>query len=473
MPIANADFECRGSPSGSAPCCYLMYVDNAPREAPSNEICPNSGAGGYSRGANSYRLWAKKTQGHTGTSVLLTPSPSGITSSPQYESDAHWAASNALADGDHCAWSAGAQVALAAADKNFIQIDLERDHTIDKVRGLDVSNLWHHALYNNFQHGAADIYVCRTAGSGLTAGDCSKCDGVISNTIGSYYDRTCGGLRGRYVRVEFLASNGLFANIHFCRLRIFGWEHTVLTQSPTGAPSSGPTLTPSMLPTLEPTYNPSENPTSNPTPSMLPTTFPTTTIPTSNPSFQPTHFPTVNPTSNPSLQPSTSPTTSPATSPTRSPTTNPAHFPSSSPTTNPSSQPTTSPIGLQSVGESDWVKSDMFATFSSGTGLFIAGCAFICCAGVSLFLCRGVFVRTKLGKHLAMETKHAPTICAEGYAPSAETDYEHGGSPNLDRIWEGSLTGGSILSIGCSDDNDHSGLYVSEQQLEGRSQTKH
>jgi len=61
MPIAHADYECRGSPSGSGPCCFLIYVDNAPREATSDSICPNS-AGGYARAANSYRLWAKKTQ---------------------------------------------------------------------------------------------------------------------------------------------------------------------------------------------------------------------------------------------------------------------------------------------------------------------------------------------------------------------------------------------------------------------------
>merc|ERR1712038_594401 len=61
MPIAHADYECRGSPSAAGPCCFLIYVDNAPREAPSNSICPNS-AGGYARAANSYRLWAKKTQ---------------------------------------------------------------------------------------------------------------------------------------------------------------------------------------------------------------------------------------------------------------------------------------------------------------------------------------------------------------------------------------------------------------------------
>merc|ERR1712038_1969333 len=61
MPIAHADYECRGSLSASGPCCFLIYVDNAPREAPSNSICPNS-AGGYARAANSYRLWAKKTQ---------------------------------------------------------------------------------------------------------------------------------------------------------------------------------------------------------------------------------------------------------------------------------------------------------------------------------------------------------------------------------------------------------------------------
>merc|ERR1719361_1487235 len=73
MPISNADYECRGSPTGSGPCCYLIYVDNAPREAPSNTICPNS-AGGYARAPNSYRLWAKKTQGST-TTVEPTQTP--------------------------------------------------------------------------------------------------------------------------------------------------------------------------------------------------------------------------------------------------------------------------------------------------------------------------------------------------------------------------------------------------------------
>ena len=122
-----------------------------------------------------------------------------------------------------CNWPYGPQVALKRATKNFIQIDLENEHTIDSVKGLDVASLvGTSSTYNNFGSGAADIYVCTTEGSGLAAGDCSKCEGAISNTGGSFYARACGGLYGRYVRVEFLASKGLTNNIHFCRLRISG-----------------------------------------------------------------------------------------------------------------------------------------------------------------------------------------------------------------------------------------------------------
>merc|ERR1719412_1376473 len=69
MPTLYVDYECRSSPSGSGPCCMLIYVDNAPREAPSNAICPNSGAGGYAGAPNSYKLWAKKSQ------IVPTASP--------------------------------------------------------------------------------------------------------------------------------------------------------------------------------------------------------------------------------------------------------------------------------------------------------------------------------------------------------------------------------------------------------------
>jgi len=62
MPFLNMDYECRGSPLKKGPCCVLVDVANAPREAASNTICPNS-QGGYARAANSYNLWAKKTQG--------------------------------------------------------------------------------------------------------------------------------------------------------------------------------------------------------------------------------------------------------------------------------------------------------------------------------------------------------------------------------------------------------------------------
>jgi len=213
----------------------------------------------------------------TSASALLTPAASGITSSQQFGSRASWAASNAVADGDHCVWHGGNQVALQRASKNFVQIDLEQEHTIDKVGGLDVSNLWHSRDYNNFEHGTADIYVCRTAGSGLTAGDCSKCDGAISNTVGSYYDRACGALTGRYVRVEFLASKGLSANIHFCRLRIYGAPSPtalVITSSPTMQPTLNPTLSPTASPTLNPTASPSFAPsTSEPTKAPSAETF--------------------------------------------------------------------------------------------------------------------------------------------------------------------------------------------------------
>lgn len=155
---------------------------------------------------------------------LLKPEASGVTSSQLFA--AHLATNALLDDDGPCRWGgprvgSTPQVALKQATKNFIQIDLEHEHNIDSVEGLDVATLVHQGIFNNFESGAADIYVCETAGSGLTAGDCSKCDGAVSNTGSFFYARACGGLLGRYVRVEFLASKGLNANIHFCRLRIY------------------------------------------------------------------------------------------------------------------------------------------------------------------------------------------------------------------------------------------------------------
>ena len=83
------------------------------------------------------------------TKALLL-APTKITSSPQYcEGGCKWGPSNLLAAGDTCNWDGGSQVALNVAPKNYVEIDLERDYKINKVRGNDVANLLAmHAQYS-------------------------------------------------------------------------------------------------------------------------------------------------------------------------------------------------------------------------------------------------------------------------------------------------------------------------------------
>merc|ERR1712038_1049005 len=287
MPIANVDYECRGSPSASGPCCFLIYVDNAPREAPSNSICPNS-AGGYARAANSYRLWAKKTQ-----------------ATKQYA----WAHEN---DRDTC--PDGFEIITTAEDcAAATQANVDGTILNDRVPQEPTYT----AAFS--RHWVRDGCYWDSYGS------------IELNTGGRDFSGEWTSYWSLCVPVSNESPTQAPSKVPTTSPSSAPTT-TSPSRSPSQSPSNSPTSSPSTLPTSSPTSSPSESPSAEPTTS--PSTTPTS-IPTSHPSKSPSVAPTDIPTKSPSVAPTEFPSKSPSVS---APTSNPSKSPSQAPSFGPTAK---------------------------------------------------------------------------------------------------------------------------------------